>query len=767
MDYLPCPAQVADPADGADESLGSLDVPVSGTVVLELASPRPVYLWVDGLPIVLEDLHWRRYERQVRAIAVLPLAAGRHALRAQYGKRPLWPPFVDEHCPSRNRERVRAGLRERLPDRFAISAQVAPGRQAPACCLRVLPTQCVQDGITWQHLLVRPISGFRRDGPLLIHDRPGRLPVQAIALRSPVAPYQCRDVSSAADREAGLHRLLVPIANSFSPLPLARAEGAAEERLEPESVLVQHLSLVLDDATPPLRLSAGDSWLTPASRSAPATVSVTMPVHEDRGRLAPRREHRDLAWPSEEALLAAAPRPQLPGSHEHLRKTWDHAWRMLCRLRRRADPLSGLPNDYVGTAREGFHDHLFVWDSCFSTMALAWGWRAFPVHANLDCLYSRQFDGGYIPRESDVHDGSAAAFEPDFSPNPPILSVSEWKIAALSGDILRLQRVYPALAAQHRWVVANRRLNDGTFWTTGLANGLDNSPSLGDGYPCLTAQMAHDAEMLSLIAGAIGRPDEAHAWEAERQAIGAALNARLWSDERRFYCTSLAGGGHNPNKIVTGFWPLWTGLVPPERVERLAEHLLDPASFWRHHPIPSLAADSPQFVAGGNYWLGSTWAPTNAAAIWGFDRAGRHDLAVRTALRHLEVVEEVRSATGALWENFTSERSERGAWSGPDYSWTAVGPIALLMEVVIGIRPDALANTLRWTLPDGPGWGADRIPLGPASIDLRLDDQRRVCVSSDRAFTLEVLDGGILRRRVVDAGDWRWKPEELPEAAQR
>jgi len=42
-----------------------------------------------------------------------------------------------------------------------------------------------------------------------------------------------------------------------------------------------------------------------------------------------------------------------------------------------------------------------------------------------------------------------------------------------------------------------------------------------------------------------------------------------------------------------------------------------------------------------------------------------------------------------------------------------------------------------------------------------------LCVSSDRTFTLEVLDGGILRRRVVDAGDWRWKLEELPEAAQR
>ncbi len=762
MNQFTCPTQLDDFSPDRDEVTGQLNLPHTGTLVLELSSPRPLQLWIGGQPVLAEDLHWRRYERQVRAIVVLPLAAGVHALRARYGARPGWPATIDEHCPSRNRERVRVGLLSRLPDRIILSATVTVGHEAPACCLRVLPTQCVMDGVTWQHLLARPIAGFRREGPTLLHDHPGRLPVWAIALRSPVAPHHARLASTSADREAGLHRLLLPIANPFAPLPTARAEGAVEDRLEPESIVTHRVVVELDDATPPMRTSQWDAWFPPRRRELTSAIAISLPVHEGRGRSAPQREHHELAWPSEEALLAAAPRPLLPSSHEHLRRTWDHAWRMLCRLRRSADPLSGLPNEYVGTARDGFHDQLFVWDSCFATMALAWGWRAFPVHANLDCLYSRQFDGGYIPRESDVHDGSAAAYEPDFSPNPPILALAEWKIAGLSGDPLRLAQAYPALVAHHRWLVANRRLGDGTFWTTGLANGLDNSPSLGDGYVCLSAQMAHDAEMLSHIAATLGKTAESQAWEAERQSIGAAMNARLWSDERRFYCTSLTGGGHNPNKIVTGFWPLWTGLVPPERVASLTEQLLDPAVFWRHHPIPSLAADSPQFVAAGNYWLGSTWAPTNAAAIWGFERAGRHDLAVRIALRHLEVLEEVRSATGALWENFTSEASARGSCSGQDYSWTSVGPIAVLLEVVIGLRPDALTQTLRWTLPDGPGWGAERIPLGPATIDVRLEEGRRIAVSTDRTFTLEIQDGAHVRRRVVAAGDWRWALDDIP-----
>mgnify|MGYP002063669834 CR=1 FL=1 len=104
------------------------------------------------------------------------------------------------------------------------------------------------------------------------------------------------------------------------------------------------------------------------------------------------------------------------------------------------------------------------------------------------------------------------------------------------------------------------------------------------------------------------------------------------------------------------------GVAPPERVAHLARHLKDPSSFWRHHPVPSLAADSPDFRPPGDYWLGSAWAPTTCAAAKGFQRAGRLDLARDLTLLHLQRMSEVLRDTGHIWENYCSEASTRGSW---------------------------------------------------------------------------------------------------------
>ena len=236
-----------------------------------------------------------------------------------------------------------------------------------------------------------------------------------------------------------------------------------------------------------------------------------------------------------------------------------------------------------------------------------------------------------------------------------------------------------------------------------------------------------------------------------------------------FYSTSLPEGGHNPNKVVTGFWPLWTGLVPPARVQALADQLLNPATFNRPHPVPSLAADSPHFVPGGEYWKGSVWAPTNCAVIQGFERSGRHDLAVRTLTKHLDALAEDFAKTGVLWENYCSEEIKRGSWSGKDYSWTVVGPTALLLEILIGLKPDAPNRTLVWTLPSEGGFGVERYPLGSATLSLkeRFEGQkpaeRIIEVQNNRAFTLVVIDGERRRKANLPAGSWLLRFDEMSE----
>jgi hypothetical protein len=613
------------------------------------------------------------------------------------------------------------------PDVVSVAAEFRAGA-GPAVGLRFPPTQFVREGVIWQHVLVRPAVRFEAPPST------GDLATAEVRLRSSVVPFDALEATSPEERAQGLRRFHVPVALlEAAPEPLRHA-GQPDPRPEPSREITHHLELEVGEEA--------------------AAATAGLPVYEALGRLAPRREYAMAAWPGAEALRAVLPDPILPADLAHLRPLHDEAWAMLLRLARRGDAASGLPGDFVSTG-SGFTHFQFVWDTCFAALCTAYGHRAFPVHASLDVLYSRQFDGGYIHRQHDVRDGSPVLFEPDFSPNPPLMAVAELAIARLTGDRLRLHRVYTALVVQQRWMQANRRLADGTYWTTGLASGLDNSPNLGEAYPDLTAQMVHDAEALSEIAAALGRAEEAADWSDERLRTAEALNARCWDDRAGIYATGLEEGGHNPHKTIAGFWPLWAGAAPAERAEALARHAENPATFGRHHPLPSVAADSPRFNPGGKYWLGSIWPPTNYVAISGLDRAGHHALARRLALRHLERMNAVFRATGRIWENYSSEADQPGSWSGQDYGWSALGPIALLFEVVLGLKADALSGVLEWRPPPGDFSGVRRFPLGQATVSL----SRRafgggaiVEAATDRPITLRLLVGTQVIERALRPG---------------
>jgi len=709
---------------------------------MDIVSPRPLRIWANGTLVVDENLYWRLYQREVRAALVFPCNAGEIKFLVEVGPRPKYPEELDETCPSRNRKLVMKEIERIHPDQLKVLLRVDKDVAGPALSLRFPATQFIRDGVVFQHVLVHPIPGMSAHMPSVEVWSQAELSDGRILLTSSVLPGRAEEGTPCEELALGLRRFHVPVANS-DDMPAALRSTGYDSRVEPVLEVVRIVKLSVEGTD--------------------GTVEVNMPAYESLGRQAPRREFKESQWPTFSDARSQFPEPVLPNRLNHFKKTYYAAWEMLLRLVRHPRRETGLPGSYISTGA-GFKHHQFVWDSSFTAMCTAYGCRVLPFCATLDMIYSRQFDGGYINREHDVRDGMPAAYEPDFSPNPPIMSLAEWAIAGLSGDLLRLQRVYPVLRDYHKWIENNRKLPDGTYWTTGLANGLDNSPSLGDGYPDLTAQMAHDAETLGKIAAVLGYEADAKAWQQEHAQIGRALNERLWSEEMQIYSTSLLNGGHNPNKVVTAFWPLWAGIVPQDRVEALARHLKDPKSFWRHHPIPSLAADSPHFVPGGNYWVGSTWPPTNYAAIKGFDRAGRHDLAFEATLRHLECVTEVLNSSGKIWENYCSEASTNGSSSGADYCWSALGPIALLIEVIIGIDADALRRTVRWNPPDEDSIGIRNLPLGAGTVSLvsRKDpDGRWIEVNTDYTFRLELLRQGKWHSRVFNTGHTRLRFEEV------
>jgi hypothetical protein len=692
----------------------SLVMDAPATVICVIRSPRPLRIWIDGVLVLDEGLFWRSFQRQVFAAFVIPLTATRAHMRFDFGARPQHPAFVDQACSSPNRQATLAAVAARYPD--AVSMQFTAAALADGGgSVRFLPQQHVADDMLWQHVLVRPLASFDAP-PSTAFASPGERPVPTLELATGLG--KGRRAVRADEAAHDYARYHIPVAAEADlPAPL-RKVGLPDLRPEP----VQEHS-----GTTSLTVDFGD-----------ACVTLDMPVFEPLGRIAPRRAHRRLDWPDAAALRAAAPTPVLPPALSGLGKLYDAAWDMLAAVTTEAAADSGLPNGFMTTGA-AFVRWQFVWDTAFSTFASRYAHRAFPVHASLDVLYSRQFDGGYIHRQHDVHDGSPALFEPDFSPNPPLLSTAELNIARLTGDVARLYRVYPVLVDHHRWLTANRRNDDGTFWTSGLASGCDNAPSLAQGYPDITAQMAQDADSLSKIASLIDRPDEARAWAQCHDAIGTALNGLLWNPDRKFYCGRQRDGSHNHDLLVSGFWPMWAGVAPSDRAAHLCAHLENPETFGRPFPVPSLAADSAQFRAEGRYWLGAVWPPTNYAVISGLIRAGYHDVAQRLALAHIRQMETVWLATGKIWENYSSEAAVPGQPAGPDFIWSALGPISLLLEVVIGLQPDAVANTLTWRIPHGNGIGVRNYPLGDVTLSLCSREKggvRWIEVECDAAFTL-------------------------------
>jgi hypothetical protein len=169
------------------------------------------------------------------------------------------------------------------------------------------------------------------------------------------------------------------------------------------------------------------------------------------------------------------------------------------------------------------------------------------------------------------------------------------------------------------------------------------------------------------------------------------------------------------------------------------EHLKDPRSFWRRHPFPTLAADHPAYKPHGDYWLGAVWAPTNYMIIKGLRQAGYRDFAREASLRHIEAIERVYKTTGTVWENYRADEDAPGIPARPDFvGWTGCGPIALLLEEVIGITVDASSGNVRWDLYEEGPHGVAQLPFGSSTVDLEIDGGDMVTVGTDHPLTLVV-----------------------------
>ena len=433
---------------------------------------------------------------------------------------------------------------------------------------------------------------------------------------------------------------------------------------------------------------------------------------------------------------------------------------------------------HMDVAWDPNRNYQWVWDASFMALYCRYGALQFPGTASLDNFYDRQRTDGYIGMTYDMNTG----VEPwPNRINPPLFAWAEWEHYRTTGDPRRLARAARHIAALMGWIDANRRLRpfrnrksrgseaaDQLYYFEDCGScGMDDScrtPRVDQAgqyfdWIDLCSQMALSFEMLSRMHGAAGdRKAQAH-WARRARSLGAAINSQLWCERTRFYHDRMLPSNFVASKTAAGFWPLVAGICPARRRDALVGHLQDEREFNRPIPVPSLSADDPNYHPDGTYWLGGVWAPTNYMITRGLQTAGRGDVAHEIAVRYIDglvrTYRKIRPHT--LWENYAPEQDRPGLSAGhrvkPDFvGWSGIGPIAMLIENVLGVDVNGAARTIEWDIRLTEEHGVRQLPVGMTGhADLSCRRRRSpaapaaVEILSDTDLTLRLRRGKVTR----------------------
>ncbi len=449
------------------------------------------------------------------------------------------------------------------------------------------------------------------------------------------------------------------------------------------------------------------------------------------------------------ALRERLPRPHLP-AHPRWEALYWRAWELGARMVRQGTPSNGFAPQYVDAA---FGGNIFQWDTCFIAAFARYSNELLPVRPALDNFYSRQEPDGYIAREYRWENGAPLwAKGSGDSCNPPLFAWAEWLLYSVHGDVGRLRQVWGHLDGYYRWLMANRRLPNGLYWITDMGSGMDNTPRYGAAWTDYSIQQALNARVMEQIAQILGDSAASTFYQHEHASLGEQINRLMWDEAAGFYWDLDAGDLAVPTYSVAAFWALLAEIASPAQAAKLIGQLRDPQRFWRTHPFPTLAADERWFKPYGDYWLGAVWAPTNYMIIRGLHSYAAHDFAREASARHLDSMCDVLDTTGTIWENYRPDEMAPGTPARPDFvGWSGLGPIALLIESILGIELDRPSLTVRWLLPSEPG-GIDNLPWADGPLDLHCG-ATALTVRSASPLTLEITDGTQRRRVELSAGE--------------
>ncbi len=205
-------------------------------------------------------------------------------------------------------------------------------------------------------------------------------------------------------------------------------------------------------------------------------------------------------------------------------------------------------------------------------------------------------------------------------------------------------------------------------WWDGLESGADNNASLVRRYhnsmaaADVNAFQVLDDRAMAVVAGRIGRFDDADLFADRASRLARAVDTRLWDDADSTYWTyDTVEKALVRNVTYSNLVPLWAGLAPPEKAGAMIErYVLEPKKLWSLHGIRSLAADDPAYnnenvIKPYSNWQGPIWPHANWMTMHALLRYGYPEAALEVAVRVTRLCLDDLERNGMMHENYHAE----------------------------------------------------------------------------------------------------------------
>ena len=374
-------------------------------------------------------------------------------------------------------------------------------------------------------------------------------------------------------------------------------------------------------------------------------------------------------------------------------------------------PTGDLKYPYIDPGA-GYGGELWDWDSYFTARALCRACNVLPAErvdkaglsrerivehikgCVLNFLAAQERDG-YVP----IMVAAGGLFEGYFhaehqkgvplNQHKPFLCQAALQACKFTDDFDWLDE--NRLIAYMRYYEQNQYdKNSGLFvWLDDVMIGIDNNPtvffrplrSCADVY--LNSFMCVEYIALSEILRAKNKIAEAELAEKSAARLKDAINAEMWDERDGLYYSQDVGfyaakrkigdfefhAGLAPSwralPLKIRFWgcflPLYAGICPPDRAQRVCKHL-DDRNVMSDFGLRTLAADEKMYnlekSSNPSKWLGAIWTVPNYLIYTGLLRYGFADRAENLRRAALRVIGENIEKSGDMYESYNPENGE-------------------------------------------------------------------------------------------------------------